>query len=277
MKTASTQEIIRNALQRRPPRPVSYAGGVLGLCAAGQLGLQLLLQPSAAAQLYLLAFAATTLVPLAYFAGRMVDHLQELALHDGPTGLWNRRYLGTRLADEVCRARREHIPLSLLFLDVDDLKAINDAGGHKAGDRALRSVADALRRSCRCTDVVARFGGDEFVVIAPSTTAREALEIAGRIRTALHKLGPPALTLPLVTVSAGLAEVERAGSDPDSLLRAADAAMYAAKSLGGDRCMLTPAAPVPPRTPLPRPRARGDAASHLPRFVRAPVAGSRIP
>jgi len=288
MNVASTREIVRSALHRTwRARQWTYAATLLAVSIVGQLGLQLAFSPSLAVQLYLAAFSAGTLVPLGYVAGRVIEHLQQLALHDAGTGLWNRRYLATRLADEVCAARRDAGALSVLFVDVDDLKAINDIAGHKAGDRALRTVADALRRALRTTDVATRFGGDEFLVIAPNTPLRDAVVLADHVRLTLHKLGPPALTLPPVTVSIGVVDVELAGCDGDALLKAADAAMYAAKALGGDRNVVAPQTydaraahhgtlhapmhgPIKPGPRTPGPRAPAPR-TPTPRPARAPL------
>jgi len=178
----------------------------------------------------LLVFAA-----LGRILGRKEDALEQSSATDPLTRLWNRRHLRRRLAEEVARATRLQTPLALLFVDVDRLKALNDRWGHEAGDLALDLVGETLRETCRATDVAARFGGDEFVVLAPDTTAHQAVDLAERLRTVLRS------RLPSVTVSVGVADLDRARAlELESLLEAADRAAYRAKALGRDRIELAP-------------------------------------
>jgi diguanylate cyclase (GGDEF)-like protein len=177
----------------------------------------------------LLAFLA-----FGYALGRQADRLLELAQTDPLTGLWNARVLQERLDAEISRARRYGHPLSLLFIDVDGLKAINDRGGHGAGDAALVRVATALRSTARGTDLAARWGGDEFALLAPDTTHAAGLALGERIRTRVKESAQHAGS-PL-TVSVGLATTSGAKDDTEPQLRArTDAALYAAKREGRDR------------------------------------------
>ncbi|MBE0476083.1 MAG: diguanylate cyclase [Coriobacteriia bacterium] len=166
--------------------------------------------------------------------------LAESSTLDALTGLWNRRVFSERLAEESARAARYETPLSLLMLDVDDFKGVNDRFGHVAGDCVLAAVGKAMRDSLRATDMPARFGGDEFAVILPGTTAQEARRVAEKLQAALR-----ALTFSFeadgytrevgVSVSVGGASLARPRWDPTELLEAADRAMYAAKGSGKDQ------------------------------------------
>jgi diguanylate cyclase (GGDEF)-like protein len=167
--------------------------------------------------------------------GRAEDKLVEQATTDPLTGLGNRSLFDDAMSLEVARARRYQTALSLLLIDVDRLKAINDSGGHRAGDAALRAVRDAISATVRAADVPARIGGDEFAIVVPSTSAAEASHLADRIREAL-RLGRPGLT-----VSIGISDSCHFEADASRLVRAADAALYAAKRGGGDCSVVAPA------------------------------------
>lgn len=177
-----------------------------------------------------IAFATFGLV-----LGRNADKLEASATTDSLTGLANRRYFHERVLAELKRARRYGSHVSLLLIDVDRLKRINDELGHDAGDTALRQVAEALSSSCRATDLPARWGGDEFTVLAPATTAQEALALATRIREALLRAQGSNTT----TVSIGITDVAQLGdSAPEAFFANADSALYAAKAAGRDRAVL---------------------------------------
>jgi len=183
-----------------------------------------------------------------WLTGRKEDLLEALSVTDPLTGLANRRRLVAAFADERNRADRYGTPLSLLLIDLDYLKQINDQRGHGAGDRALQLVADGLRRSCRITDLPARTGGDEFAVLAVNTTATEALALAHRVCATIRRLGVSAFpdpgktgAAPRPTVSIGVADLDcGAGREFESLHAAADAALYAAKAGGRDRALAAP-------------------------------------
>lgn len=156
--------------------------------------------------------------------------LQEVSFTDEVTKLYNRRFFSIRLEEEVARHRRFGNPLSLVLLDLDSLKAINDELGHLAGDETLRGVADVLVQSSRGIDVVCRYGGDEFAVLLVETPRAGARPYAERIRDALaaasYSHGRQ------VTASFGVASLSEGPSTGDDLVRAADEALYAAKRAG---------------------------------------------
>jgi diguanylate cyclase (GGDEF)-like protein len=155
---------------------------------------------------------------------------------DPVSGVFNRRYLQVRLGEELQRSRRHEIPLALLLIDIDDFKIVNDSYGHLAGDVVLRDVAEILRRSVRVFDVCARFGGEEFVIIMPGSTADSAMRIAERIRERIEEYRPSdrLLSSMRITVSIGLA-VSDLGTTVGQLLTQADRALYSAKHAGKNR------------------------------------------
>jgi len=165
-----------------------------------------------------------------YALGRQADALVELSRTDALTGLRNPRAFEERLSDEVARAARYREPLSLLVLDLDGLKGINDSRGHHAGDLALRSLADALRLGARQTDFAARVGGDEFVLLAPRTDAPAAAALGERIRTLVAAQGVDGLT-----VSVGVATMGVGSTTGGFLREVADIALYEAKRRGRNR------------------------------------------
>lgn len=192
---------------------------------------------------YLALGTLAVFASLGWVLGRKEDELRRKSTTDALTGLPNRRELKARLELELGRARRYGSTVSVLVLDVDGLKAINDQWGHLRGDAALRAVADALTQSCRQADLASRYGGDEFVVLAPSTTSAEALELAERLARRLRQplSGSGPWNAPRISV--GIAD-STAASTPESLLSAADAALYRAKAAGGDRAMVSPTGAV---------------------------------
>jgi diguanylate cyclase (GGDEF)-like protein len=168
-----------------------------------------------------------------YLLGGEGDALLELARTDSLTGLLNRRALTERLHDEVARATRYGKPLSILLLDLDGLKRFNDREGHHAGDEALQALARSLRAGSRAADEAARWGGDEFMVLAPETRKAEALDLAERIRAAVESNSSTG-----VTASIGVATLEAGQpASAEALEAAADAAVYEAKRRGGNRVM----------------------------------------
>jgi diguanylate cyclase (GGDEF)-like protein len=165
------------------------------------------------------------------------EQLEQALITDEKTGLYNFREFRRRLRDEWARAERYRTPLSLVFLDVDDFKKLNDRLGHPAGDRILAEFATLVVGGARGSDFAARYGGEEFSVILPHTQLDMALRVADRIRSAVHEFVFLAdETATRVTVSAGVATYPSPGIDSvDALIRAADAALYRAKDMGKNR------------------------------------------
>jgi diguanylate cyclase (GGDEF)-like protein len=166
--------------------------------------------------------------------------LEDLSLHDGLTGLANRRYFDTYLASQVAIAHRHKRPLALVMLDVDAFKAYNDFYGHPTGDECLKQIAAALRSCCRRpADLVARYGGEEFAMILPDTELAGATKIAEAARNAVGVLKIPHARSPTasyVSISGGVAAVVRTFEvSAQQLIAAADQALYQAKHLGRDR------------------------------------------
>jgi len=164
-----------------------------------------------------------------------LQQLTELATTDQLTGLANRRSLDVRLREEIKRVRRYSEGLSLAILDVDFFKRVNDRYGHTFGDQVLREIAAMCRQVCRETDLVARFGGEEFVFVLARTTKDQAAGVMERVRTTIGAatIAHPASVEPIrVTVSVGVASVPDDSLDQDGLLRKADDALYRAKASG---------------------------------------------
>jgi diguanylate cyclase (GGDEF)-like protein len=196
------------------------------------------LSSEASTYAYLLVSTTAVFAAFGFILGRQADRLVFLSRTDPLTGLSNRRHFEERLEAELSRARRHALPLSLLVLDLDGLKALNDAHGHRAGDVALRRVAEAIRNGSRASDVAARWGGDEFVILAPDTTLDDASALGERVRGLVGDAEGELRTA--LSVSVGLAALGRA-DDAEALLRRADAALLAAKRQGGDRLVGGPA------------------------------------
>lgn len=164
------------------------------------------------------------------------EELKRLASTDGLTGLTNRRTLYEFLGTGVSRVRRYGGTLSLLMIDIDHFKRVNDTWGHAAGDTVLRNIAQLIRLALRDVDIAGRYGGEEFVVLLPETEIDGAMQIAERLRLSVagtpvpQESGPP---IP-VTVSVGVGQLA-AEESGESLLSRADQAMYRAKNNGRDR------------------------------------------
>lgn len=171
---------------------------------------------------------------LAAQLGEALAAMQQQAATDGLTGLPNRRSLDALMDAQLAMAQREGRPFSVLMLDLDHFKAVNDTHGHAVGDAALRGFAQRIQGQLRRSDVCARYGGEEFCVVLPGTAAALALDTGERLRLAVA--GAPLAPGVAVTVSVGTA-TWRTGDDAATLIARADAALYAAKRAGRDRVM----------------------------------------
>ena len=167
---------------------------------------------------------------------RMLEHRAQI---DGLSGLWNRRYFDQRLNQELAEARRHQRPLSLIMCDVDNFKRLNDNFGHPFGDTVIERVANILSAG-RESDIACRYGGEEFGVILPSTTADRALEVAERHRVAIESKVWSEMPDLIVTASFGVADFTELPPDAttEQLVQAADAALYRAKQTGRNRIEL---------------------------------------
>lgn len=177
-----------------------------------------------------LSFAAAIALKNAH----LVEQLQTAANTDELTALMNRRALQERLGAELARSTRHQLDTTIILLDLDNFKLVNDNGGHAAGDDLLRAVGQLLKEQCRQPDVVGRLGGDEFFLMLPMTSPREAMVLVGRVQAGLSALASLGQGQP-VTVSIGVAASPGHGTTVSSLMAAADAAMYKAKRAGGNR------------------------------------------
>ncbi len=167
---------------------------------------------------------------------RMVQKLEQMATTDGLTGLLNKRAMLEAAGQKVNAAARFSRKLSVLIADIDFFKKVNDTYGHDVGDVVIKGLGDILKRQKRTTDVVARFGGEEFVVLCEETDERGAMLLAERIREELGKTTFHAAAGPLqVTCSVGVATFPDAGRDWDALFKAADEALYTSKRGGRNR------------------------------------------
>jgi two-component system, cell cycle response regulator len=186
--------------------------------------------------LYVLLASALVLAVVGFVLGRHADRLASLSQTDPLTGLPNRRALSEHIRAELDRAARYRTPVSLLLIDIDGLKQVNDTHGHAAGDRVIRIVGLAIAHTLRDSDFGARWGGDEFGIVAPNSTSADARAFAERLvervrnERAEHGQAP--------TVSVGIATFDPHRSqkaDVESLARAADTALYQAKANGRNR------------------------------------------
>src|SRR5205085_641523 len=201
---------------------------------------------------WLIAFAVAPL--LLIHRSLSVPRLQEEARVDAKTGLFNARHFATALNEELTRAARFERPLSLIMADLDLLRDINNTYGHLAGDAVLAGIAQVFRAELRHYDVPARFGGEEFAILLPETSADQALEIAERIRRSVAETPFEVETSnePVrVTISMGVASFPKDGKDPNELVHHADLAVYRAKLQGRNRVLTASSEPLLMRSARP--------------------------
>ena len=171
----------------------------------------------------------------------LLEEVRTMADTDGLTGLENRRSFELALEQEVARALRTGEQLTLVFLDIDYFKDLNDRHGHQVGDRVLRAAGTALKAVSREFDTTARYGGEEFVVLLPGCSSDEAVAAAERLRAAVATAGGD---VP-ITASAGVATLPLNAADAAELVRAADRALYDSKRRGRDVTTRSAARPEP--------------------------------
>jgi diguanylate cyclase (GGDEF)-like protein len=170
------------------------------------------------------------------------ERLASLAVKDGLTGLFNQTYIQARLQEELSRSERYHHPLSLIMIDLDDFKAFNDKHGHVSGDRALKAISDILQEIIRSSDVLGRYGGEEFLIILPQTSCLDAAAAAERIRKRIaehpFKIVARADDISRFTVSLGVYSSSEGTPTIDEVINLADAALYRAKRQGKNKVVV---------------------------------------
>ena len=183
---------------------------------------------------------------------RRMAILEYESITDPLTGIYNRRHLERCLADEIARAARYDTPLSVLLIDVDRFKRINDTHGHPAGDLVLKGVAQVIAKTVRVTDIVARYGGEEIIVLAPNTPVKTGKNLAERLRATIENASFPVpaetgrtIGALRVTVSIGVACFGPDVRDARALIRRADEALYEAKGAGRNRVVVGDSAGAP--------------------------------
>jgi diguanylate cyclase (GGDEF)-like protein len=169
-----------------------------------------------------------------------LERMRSQAITDELTGLFNRRHLWNVLEAELSRGRRKSSPIAVLLFDIDHFKKLNDQWGHEAGDIVLQSLAQVVRRVVRGTDIVARHGGEEFVVVMPEAGEDVALLRARQLRSRVAEMSLSYRGNPLdsITISIGIAISADSSQSGDSLVREADSAMYEAKARGRDQVVV---------------------------------------
>jgi diguanylate cyclase (GGDEF)-like protein len=168
---------------------------------------------------------------------RLFQETKRLSITDGLTGLFNSRYFYRQLELEIARTNRYGSTFSLILFDIDNFKQLNDTYGHQAGDDVLQELAAILKSASRETDIVVRYGGEEFIVILPNTPEEDTMHLADRIRALVESklFLPHHANSPHITLSGGIASYPATAPDAKSLLYAADTALYSAKSSGKNR------------------------------------------
>ncbi|MDB4948614.1 MAG: diguanylate cyclase with sensor [Gemmatimonadetes bacterium] len=214
--------------------PLDLGEGNAGLLILGRRMTDAPYEPHDLALLRALADASA----IALRNAELVDRLRAQATIDPLTGCHNRRGFDEILSVEFARARRYNRPLSVVLLDIDHFKHINDDFGHEVGDHALQRIGRAVRHTFRATDSACRYGGEEFALIFPETGKEEAFRLAERLRILIEQLPPNAEVPRSLTASFGIASFPDDAVETAELLRAADRALYQAKARGRNRVEL---------------------------------------
>jgi diguanylate cyclase (GGDEF)-like protein len=184
-----------------------------------------------------LATTVSGQIALSLASLRLRETLRDQSIRDPLTGLFNRRFMEESLEREMRRAIRKNHPVSVLFIDLDHFKRFNDTFGHDAGDLVLRSVADLFRKLFRVDDVICRYGGEEFGIILPESSAENAAIRANSLREETKKMAIQYKNHALgrITLSIGVACFPDHGQTSEELLKAADLCLYESKSAGRDK------------------------------------------
>ena len=229
---AEVTELRREGMRGLIMLPLMAKGAAIGIVEITSSG-----RPTEDAGKITLARTMAHEAAMALDNARVYEAARNLADRDPLTGFHNHRYLHERLSEEVVRAIRTRRPLSVVMLDLDDFKLVNDTFGHLYGDKVLVYVAETIRAGLRASDVMARYGGDEFALILPGTTVHEATTVAERILAAFQARPFTAdgrAPLPM-GLSIGIAAHPADGRTATELIAAADSGLYAAKAGGGNR------------------------------------------
>jgi len=176
-------------------------------------------------------------VALSLASLRLRETLRDQSIRDPLTGLFNRRFMQESLDRELQRAKRKKRPLAVIFIDLDHFKRFNDTFGHAAGDLILRTMGELFQRHFRGDDVICRYGGEEFAIILPESSAKDAAKRANLLRIEASKISMRHLgqVLDSVTLSIGVAAFPEHGSTTEQILRMADQSLYQSKTEGRDR------------------------------------------
>ena len=246
-----TAPLPHTALDKATPRPLFAASDVVGVGELGDLRVVPLIAAGEAHGVLVVAarpgerlrketvdavVALADVLALALASAKAFDIVERKATTDGLTGVWNRRTLDEKLAEAAARARRSGGALCVMITDVDHFKSVNDTWGHTTGDEVLKGIARSLQLQARTTDIVARLGGEEFVVVCEATDLAGATVVAERMRVALKALQFSTPKGPLsVTSSFGVALLLADDTDGHATLEHADKQLYKAKQQGRDR------------------------------------------
>jgi diguanylate cyclase (GGDEF)-like protein len=220
-----------------PVRVNSHVAGVLNV--ADRLTGQPFTDDDLQTVLSIISYVSLAIERMHYY--ERSEALLKLSSIDSLTGLYNRRFLEERLAEEMSRSRRYSRHLSLLLLDIDDFKKYNDSFGHLAGDQALQLISQSIMDTVRKVDIVTRFGGEEFLIVLPETEKSTARSIAERIISRIDRLGSSDGDEKLcgrLTVSIGLASFPVDAKDEQDLVGKADVALYEAKREGKNKLVV---------------------------------------
>jgi diguanylate cyclase (GGDEF)-like protein len=187
-----------------------------------------------------LGFIVILLIALSGLAAS--EKLASLAIKDGLTGLFNQTYMKSRLQEEIYRSERYKYPLSLIMIDLDDFKSINDRHGHVVGDRVLKAFSDLLQEKIRASDIAGRFGGEEFLLLLPQTSCLDAASAAERIRKDVavfpFRFGGGTDRSCQFTISLGVYSSPANGQKVDEIINLTDAALYRAKKEGKNKVVV---------------------------------------